>query len=369
MPRNPSLRDLAKRLGVSHTTVAEALRDHPRVNADTRERVKKAAAALGYRRNALAGAIMSEVRRNRVDKFQGTIAVLDLNDEPIRPEHVTRFYREITAGAAGRIAEMGFKMDMIAARAEGIRLPRLHDILKARGIRGLFLLPMPQEPDLAAFDWSGFSSIYADYVIQRPGLHSVCPDHYRGMLTVLDQVRALGYRRPGLVLQTAHDARLLHRWEAAFLAHQKYRGGTAWVEPLAVDFPGERDFKRWFRPAKCDVVIAHNPEVRRWMADMGARVPETHGFCCLNLINSAEPCAGLDLLPRLLGERGVDQLVGQLMRGEVGVPARPMTTTIQPDWVGGPTVRRVAGADAPAESDAEVKAEKLRKQKGREPRR
>ncbi len=341
MPRKLSTRDLARRLGLSHTTVSEALRGHPRVNAETREQVRKLAEELGYRRNVLAGAVMSELRRNRVDKFQGTIAVLDLNNELRRPEWVTRFYRQMMDGAASRITEMGFKMDMIAAQAEGISLPRLNDILAARGIRGLFLLPMPQEPDLAAFDWSAFSSIYADYVIQRPGLHSVCPDHYRGMMSVLDHVRAAGYRRPGLVLQSAHDARLLHRWEAAFLAYQKYHDGAVWVEPLVVDLLSERDFKRWFRPKKCDVVIAHSPEVMGWMADMGARVPETHGFCCLNVINSSEPCAGLDLLPRLLGERGVEQLVGQLMRSEVGVPARPLTTTIQPDWVEGPTLRAV----------------------------
>ena len=46
MRPNPSLRELARSLGLSHTTVSEALRDSPRVKAATRERVLKAARDL-----------------------------------------------------------------------------------------------------------------------------------------------------------------------------------------------------------------------------------------------------------------------------------------------------------------------------------
>ncbi len=54
----PSIREIARSLGLSHTTVSEALRDSPRVNPATRRRVQKAAKAVGYRPNPLAGALM-----------------------------------------------------------------------------------------------------------------------------------------------------------------------------------------------------------------------------------------------------------------------------------------------------------------------
>ncbi len=341
MPGKITLREMARRIGLSHTTVSEALRDHPRVGAETRARVQKLARELGYRRNALAGAVMSEVRRRQVDRFQGTLAVLDLNEESRRLARVTRFSREIAEGATRRAEELWFKLDAFSTRAEGLTLSRLRGILATRGIRGLLLLPMPQEPELASFDWSSFSSIYTDYVIRNPGLHCICSDHYRGMMAVLDRLRELGYRRPGLVLQSKHDKRLLHRWEAAFVAYQNHHDEAGRVAPLILDQVTEREFKRWFRASKCDVVASHFPEVRTWMEEAGARVPETHGFCCLNLVNTSEPCAGLDLQPRLLGERGMELLVGQVMRNECGVPARPMTATIQPEWVDGPTLRRM----------------------------
>jgi LacI family transcriptional regulator len=49
--RRVTLRTLANVLGLSVTTVSRALKDAPDVNAETIDRVKKAAAAHGYRRN------------------------------------------------------------------------------------------------------------------------------------------------------------------------------------------------------------------------------------------------------------------------------------------------------------------------------
>ena len=51
--------DVAKLAGVSHQTVSRVLNDHPRVAAQTRERVQLAIAELGYRRNSAARALVS----------------------------------------------------------------------------------------------------------------------------------------------------------------------------------------------------------------------------------------------------------------------------------------------------------------------
>jgi LacI family transcriptional regulator len=49
-----NLKELARNLGLSQTTISRALNGYPEVNADTRARVKEAAARLGYRPNASA---------------------------------------------------------------------------------------------------------------------------------------------------------------------------------------------------------------------------------------------------------------------------------------------------------------------------
>jgi LacI family transcriptional regulator len=99
------------------------------------------------------------------------------------------------------------------------------------------------------------------------------------------------------------------------------------------------EFQAWFRRHKPDVVIGHHTDKIAWMEECGARVPVTHGFVSLNAIYNTRPCAGLDQQPRELGARAVEQLIAQLQRNELGVPAWPTTTTIAAKWIEGPTVR------------------------------
>ncbi len=334
----PTLRSLAKDLGLSRTTVSDALRGSPRVDPDTARRVTQAANAAGYRRNPLAGALMSELRRSRGTAFRGVIAAVDFN-EPDRPESAGRFHRELFVGADGRAAELGFKLERFAVGVGGITVARLDSILQSRGVHGLMLLPTWGEPDLSALSWPQFAGVYTDSIIERPALHAVCPDHYRAMLATLQRLRALGYQRPGLQLQRHHDERLHYRWGAAFRAFQETTPGIAAVPPLIVDAFAEGEFAKWFRRHKPDVVLSHHTDTVGWMEAAGARLPATHGFVALNLHMRTRPCAGLDLQPRLIGARAVELLIAQLQRNETGIPDWPSTTMIPAKWVDGPTLR------------------------------
>ncbi|MBI5382891.1 MAG: LacI family DNA-binding transcriptional regulator [Opitutae bacterium] len=335
---NPSLRELARTLGLSHTTVSEALRHSPRVSEPTRERVLSAAKAAGYHANPLAGALMSEMRRSRSGTFRGLLAILDLDGPDRRPVNAARYHRELTLGASTRAVELGFKAESFVL-GQQMSMSRLNSILLSRGIHGVFLLPVSENPDLSQLDWTRFAGVYADYIIERPALHSVCSDHYRSMMMVLQKLQALGYRRPGLVLNRHHDERLLHRWEAAFQTYQNHHQAFARLTPLIVPEIVQTAFTPWFQTTKPDVVLCHRSEVITWMEQCGAAVPRTHGFCCLNEMMNVVPCAGIDLQPRLLGARGVELLIAQLHRNEYGVPEHPTTTTLPACWVDGPTLR------------------------------
>lgn len=49
--------DIADALGISPSTVSRALKDHPHISQETKDKVKKQAAKLGYRHNALAASL------------------------------------------------------------------------------------------------------------------------------------------------------------------------------------------------------------------------------------------------------------------------------------------------------------------------
>lgn len=338
--KSPSLRELARSLGLSHTTVSEALRECPRVHPNTRKRVVEAAAKAGYSHNPLAGALMSEMRRSRAGTFRGVLAILDLDSPQERDEGPNRFHRELARGASERAGDLGFKTELFSIGEQNLSLKRLDTILQSRSIRGIFLLPTKKTPDLSGLDWSRYAGIYSDYIIESPPLHTICPNHYRSMLIVLDRLRELGYRRPGLVLRQFHDERLLFRWEASFLAYQQHHSSLDPVPPLIERNLEETAFVRWFRGTNPDVVLCHEPAVISWMKSAGAKVPESHGYCCLNIASHPESCAGLDLRPRLIGARGVELLIAQLHRNEYGPPEVPSNTTIIAGWTDGPTLRR-----------------------------
>jgi len=334
-PRPNSISTLARALGLSRTTISDALRGKGRVSPDTVVRVRAAAAAAGYRVNPLVATVLGSINRTRDSGvFRGTLAVVDIH-EPDHPHGP--FPRELVAGVRARAAEMGFAVAEFSVGPGHLAWSRLDSILRSRGTLGVIVLPTWFAADLSQIDWSGYACVYTDYVVHGPELHTVSPDHYGSMLALLDLLHARGYRRPGLLLERQRDDRVGRRQSGAFCAHQS---AADRVPPLITaaypDF--ESEFAPWFRRHRPDVVLSHFPATRDWIrACAPTSVPP--GFVLLNTLDRTYPCAALDLQPRLIGARAAELVVGQILRGEFGAPEWPSRTTVQARWVEGPTVR------------------------------
>lgn len=338
----PTLRSLARTLGLSTAAVSNALNGHGRIAPATRLRVKRAARAVGYRPNPLTASLMGQLRRSGGSRFHGVVAAIDLV-EPGRPPHGRSFHGELLRGAAQRANAAGFKFAEFVVGRDDLTTARLDSILRARGIHGILVLPAWHSPDWSGLDWSRYAGVYTDYNSSNPRLHCVCCNHYRSVMLAMARLAERGYRRPGLFLERSRNARIHHRWSAGFFAFQQTHPGFDAVPPLYFDTLDRREFIAWFQAHQPDVVIAHHPETIAWMEAAGARVPDTHGFFSLNLADqtASRPCAGLDQQPAELGARSIEMLVAQLQRNERGVPEWPTTTTIPGRWVDGPTLRAV----------------------------
>lgn len=336
VPR-PTIRSLARQLHISRTTVSEALRNQPRVSARTRERVQAAALAAGYRFNPLASSVLSEIRRTHVSSFHGVLAAVSL-EEPARPRFPGPFWLNLLRGASDRAAELGFRLERFMVGQRGLSVHRLDTILRSRGIRGVLIMPAWSRPDFTQLSWTNYTGVYADYLMDLPALHSVCPDHPRAMMGATARLHELGYRRPGLVLLEQESNRLQHRWVAAFLAYVHLHPELALIPPLLLSEMAPERFMGWFKKYEPDVVLGHRAEMISWMTECGARVPETHGFCCLNIHLNTTPCAGLDQQPYQIGVRCIEIVISQLHRNEYGIPELPCNTTVPSRWVDGPTL-------------------------------
>ena len=348
----PTLRTLARTLGLSRTTISDALRGSPRVNVHTVERVRAAAKAAGYESNPLTGTVMSLLRRSRSQEFRGLLAAIEIVNGP-QPPHAVRYNERVLAGVAERAGALAFKVDRFEISPTGLRLSRLDAILQARGIHAMVILPALGFPDLAGLNWQRYTAVYIDYLIDNPPLHCVCSDHYHSMVALLHELYRRGYRRPGLFMEIIHDERLHFRWEGAFLALQKYLPKITAVPTLRLQTVTRAQFATWFKRYNPDVVLGHCAEAMTWMKECGARIPETHAFVCLNSLRTKGDCAALDLQASHLGARAAELVIGQLLHNEFGVPAEPSLTTIPAKLLEGPTLR---GSVSPPPAATSAKA-------------
>ncbi len=345
----PTLRTLARELGLSRTTVSDALRGSPRVKPETVERVRAAAKAAGYDRNPLAGAVMSFLRRSCGQQFRGVLAVIEIVADN-QTENAKRYNDAVFQGVSDKAAQLGFKVDRFQIGAAGLKLNRLDSILLTRGINGLIVLPAAGFPDLTGLSWSRYTAVYVDYFVDSPPMHCVCSDHYRSMIGLLRELHARGFRRPGMFIETSLDERLHFRWEGAFLALQHYLPEISKVPILRAEGVNFDVFRPWFEQYKPDVVLGHFPDALAWMKRCGAKVPRTHSFVCLNSLRTDGSCAALDFQAPQLGARATELVTGHLMHSEFGIPPQPSLTTIPARLTEGPTLRTREATTATAAS-------------------
>ena len=337
MAKTPTLRSLARQLGVSIATVSQALRDSPRSSAATRARVQRAARKVGYRVNPLLGSALSAVRRARHQQFHGTLALIDLKEEP----RFALFRRQIGIGAEARARELGFQTSLfeLGEREPALPVTRMPSVLHARGIAGALLMPFNMAQDLAGFDFRRLAAVQMDHSLIRPRLHTILPDHYVSMFNALERLTERGYRRIGLCLEEHRDARVKCKWSAAYYTYFRNHSSGPVIPVLVEPRLSRAGFVDWFQRHRPDLVIGHVQAMVDWMGELGVRVPADTGFFNLNLTERTSPCAGLDLQPQRLGAAAIEIIVAMLHRQESGVPADPQTITLEAKWVEGPTLQ------------------------------
>lgn len=339
-PSKPTVRSLAHALGLSRTTVSDALRGSPRVDLATSRRVAEAAHAMGYEQNPLVSLLMSQIKRANGHAFHGNLAAIEIS-EPNRPPHGI-FHEELLTGAKAAAQQLGFSLECFLFGRKGYSRPHLERILRIRNIAGVLILPAWKSPDLSGFDWSRYAAVYTGRNLETPALHFVTVEAFEAVLSALHRLAALGYRRPGLYVEEGRDALNNFRLSAALYTFQRLYPGIGFVPTLRVSAFRRDEFQDWFLRFRPDVVLHEHTGVVSWMEACGARVPDTHGFVSLNSLYCDRPCASLDLQPRAVGMRAIEQLTGQLLRNERGIPACPIAITVPALWVDGPTVQKQA---------------------------
>jgi LacI family transcriptional regulator len=179
--RRATINDVAAAAGVSRQTVTRAVNGHSDISSDTRERVLRAAAELGYRPSRFARSLVSRHKRVAVGlvvasfrnpyytdmagDFLECAGSRDWQVVMTSPGHAT----ETTA-----LEALSTQVDAIIGHFEGDE----DGLLAAAGGQPLVML---------------------ERTATRPGIHSVEMDLRSGMRTLLSELRARGARRIGMI--------------------------------------------------------------------------------------------------------------------------------------------------------------------------
>lgn len=333
-----TLQDVADRAGVHRSTVALALRDHPRIPADTRRAIQGIARRLGYRLNPLVAALMQSRRNGRAVRH---VTLAFVTSYPTRygwrPEHHDRpnFY----PGAVERARDFGYKLEHFWLAEPGMTPARFSHILGTRGIHGLILGRLPPGRHALELDWDRFSAVALGMTLRAPLLHHVTENHYdtawRGMQQCLDR----GYRRIGFVFSEANDSpRVGDRWLGAYLTQQLKLSRRDRL-PICPGVPADAaQFSSWFRRHRPDALLVnHSQPVVAWLRDLGRQVPRDVGL--VELEDHPElGCAGVYYDPAKIGALAVEMLIGLMHRNEKGVPADPHEILLTGEWREGQTL-------------------------------
>lgn len=342
-----NLRHLAKLADLSPSAVSLALRDSPKISAATKRRVQKLAEKTGYRADAKVVAMMSHLRKPHAVRQAACFGVISFYDQP-RPWEDSRHLTRIFQGMTKRADELGYRLEPIWLREPGMTYRRVREILDTRGIEGLLCFGSPdleQEfpPELAHY------AVVAIGVSIRTPLHRITSRFYFDMITALNRVHALGYRRPGLVIGSYEEARSAHMHSGAYLSWCERQLGPGSALPiLRVTTVEKKPLGAWLEKNTPDVIVfVHLPEaipqLRAALKEQRRRVPAELGVAVLSHVVQGTGFSGLQQNQRLMGAWAVEMLAARIANRDLGLPAHPRIEMVESEWVDGgslPTLGR-----------------------------
>lgn len=337
MASHVRLRDIAAKARVSVATVSLALRGSERLPEATRRRIAALAEKLGYQSHPYVSAFMSW-RRNGGALQRPAIALLHAYPgEDGWKKYRSLTVREMHRGVLERLEARGYAAAQF--RIGAVRPARLVEILRARGITGLVFAPIPQADVYYDFPLADFCAVQVGTGPAGLALPRVAHDHYHGALEAVRGCTSRGYRRPGLIIDPAHDARLQYVWRAGFEMGLAERGlPRDAILALAENSPDSGTLQKWLKQKRPDVLITNLHQlVEKLLTELGVAVPEKIGLVSLSVPAPGDRVSGIHQNGHLIGTQAVDQLASAVQLHRTGVPPEAITTLVSGRWNPGKT--------------------------------
>ncbi|AEY85811.1 LacI-family transcriptional regulator [Streptomyces hygroscopicus subsp. jinggangensis 5008] len=225
--RRPTMKDIARRAGVSESAVSFALNDRPGVSEVTRARVRRVAEQLGWRPSTAARQLSGE----------GAATVGFVLARPAHTLGVDSFFLQLVSGIQEVLAErhLGLLFQVVEDIADECAVYRTW--WAEHRVDGVLMVdPRTDDPRPALLEELGLPAVVIGGAPAElhPGLSAVWADDAGAMAAVVGELHALGHRRivhiaglPGL----AHTQRRMRSLRA-----EAERRGLTEVRSVTTDY-------------------------------------------------------------------------------------------------------------------------------------
>lgn len=346
--RRVTVRDIAADIGVHFTTVAEALRDSPRVKEATKKKVRAAAERMGYRADPMLSALSAYRTQNRKPSFQGTLVWINGFSERDFFSKSHGFYNDCYAGAQRRCKELGYRLEPFWMSEPGMTPARASQILDSRQTSGVIVGPMPHGVDELDLFWDKFCSVRIGYSLRNSELTTIIADQFGNTRMLFEKLKALGFSRIGFSCPQQLDDRTNNHWSGGYLAAQQTLNEQDQLSPY-FDPSNEVDhqaFVKWVKEQRPDVIITGGG--KRYFEVLeahGYAIPDQIKIVSLHADSVDGDLAGVIQNGKNVGVVSVDHLVGVIHRFKVGLETHPKVVTVLGEWKEGASFGEIASSD------------------------
>jgi len=261
------------------------------------------------------------------------IAVVRTTLPPDQIEHPN--VNQVLQGIRERASETGFLTDDFRLGPLGVDDRALHKVLRARGIRGMILLPLSADATFEGIPFANYAvgSVGSASIAQK--LANVDGDCFGNMLLAVRRLEGLGYRRPGLVMSAGLEEITDLRYHGGFMAAVESSPNLTQLPIHLLWHPGTRlTLGEWFNQNNPDVIIS-GVETLPFLEAAGIQIPRDTAFAVIDRHSQMNQLAGFSTHFEMIGSVAVDLVTSQLYRNEFGLPQYPKRVVVPGAWIDG----------------------------------
>jgi DNA-binding LacI/PurR family transcriptional regulator len=331
-----TLRDVAKALGISHSTASRALNDNRNISLSLRQQVQKVARQMGYRPNPIARVLGHRRQLNMRHPIGAEIAWINFWDNPAdlrRHKEFDLYWK----GAYHAAEQYGYRLEEFNCSGNA-PASRLESILMARNICGLLIPPHRTLHRLAGWDridWKKFVVVRFGYSVDIDTSSIVAGNHVTSGLLAFGNIRRLGYERIGFV----SSQEVTTRFKAGFLMKQLDTGVKQQV-PLLI-LPAEHDhhqqidiLEHWLKKYRPDAILTDVADLREILEQLDLRIPGDIGLAAISILDGKAD-AGIDQNSERIGEVSVATLISLMTQAQYNIQVIAHEILVESKWVDG----------------------------------